>query len=116
MRYDQEKKLLMPGFWYELTDEEKAKVYNGTGPDYFPGWLRGLLDVVFWWAADPVMLHDVEYAYGASKLLADLRLLANCLLRGGWKVYRVGLSLVVFLSVVLFGRPAWRAGHAPLAS
>lgn len=116
MRYDTALNLVLPSWWHTVSAEDKHKACNGVGPDYFPAWLRDLLDKVFWWAADPVMAHDVEYVHGVSKIMADLRLLINCLLQSRLKPGRVVQSVIVFLSVVLFGRPAWRAGHAPLAS
>lgn len=111
MSYCENMKLFLPGWWHDLPYEKKIAVYNGAGPDYFPAWSRDLLDKVFWWAADPVMGHDVEYVYGVSKIMADLRLLANCLLRSGLDPKKVALSAVVYASVALFGRKAWKEGH-----
>ena len=104
-------KLLLPGYWFELSADERAAAYNGVGPEYFPGWLRGVLDAIYWWASDPVSVHDVEYSYSKTRLLADLRLLANCLLRSRCHPRRITLSLLAFAGVVLFGRRAWREGH-----
>lgn len=111
MHYDPAMKMILPAYWYTLTFDERISVYNGTGPDYFPGWIRDYLDAIFWWAADPVLAHDVEYSYGTSKIMADIRLLINCFLRCDMKPRRIIMSLIAYLGVMLFGRKAWRAGH-----
>ena len=111
MGYSESMKVFIPEWWCSLPHESKVAVYNGTGPDFFPGWIRDLLDRVFFWAADGVLVHDVEYAYGESKIMADLRLLANCILCGGLAPRRVALSAVAFAAVLFFGRRAWKEGH-----
>ncbi|HQL08847.1 MAG TPA: hypothetical protein PLE35_04550 [Lentisphaeria bacterium] len=111
MRYDTALNLVLPSWWHTVSAEDKHKACNGVGPDFFPGWIRDLLDRVFFWAADGVLVHDVEYAYGESKIMADLRLLANCILCGGLAPRRVVLSAVAFAAVLFFGRRAWKEGH-----
>jgi len=105
--YDPASRLFLPEYWFELSNDERILAYNGTGPDFLPGWVRGALDMVFHWASDPVRVHDVEYAYGHSKIMADLRLLANCLLNSRGKIRRISLSLVAYIGVAFFGRRAW---------
>ena len=111
MTYSESMKLFLPDWWYDLPPEAKMAVYNGAGPDYFPVWLRDLLDKVFWWASDAVMVHDVEYTHGTGKIMADWRLFANCILCSSLTLRRVALSAVVYASVALFGRKAWKEGH-----
>ena len=111
MRYDTALNLVLPSWWHTVSAEDKHKACNGVGPDFFPGWIRDLLDRVFFWAADGVLVHDVEYAYGESKIMADLRLLGNCLLNSRGIPRRVVLSIVAFVGVALFGRRAWQEGH-----
>ena len=112
MRYDTALNLVLPSWWHTVSAEDKHKACNGVGPDYFPAWLRDLLDKVFWWAADPVMVHDVEYVHGVSKIMADLRLLANCIIQSNGHPRRIVMGLIAYLGVSLFGWRAWREGHA----
>lgn len=112
MGYSESMKVFIPEWWCSLPHESKVAVYNGTGPDFFPGWIRDLLDRVFFWAADGVLVHDVEYAYGESKIMADLRLLANCIIQSNGHPRRIVMGLIAYLGVSLFGWRAWREGHA----
>lgn len=111
MKYNALMKVFVPDFWSDLSYEEKLRVYNGVGAEYFPSWLRNLLDLVFWWAAEPVMVHDVEYVFGDSKLWADVRLLINCILRCDFRISRIIISILVFSGVFLFGYKAWKNGR-----
>lgn len=102
-------RVFVPDFWNSLSYEKKISVYNGTGPDYFTEWTRSALDLVFWWASEPVMVHDVEYAFGTSKFMADIRLLINCLLKSKLKIRRIFLSFAAFFGVLFGGKNAWNA-------
>lgn len=111
MEYTSPIKLFLPPGWSSITPEQKAAAYNGVGSEAFPAWLRRLLDFIFHWAFDAVRIHDVEYAYGRSRVRADIRFLLNCLALSGWVFARVSLSFVAYFSVALFGRRAWKEGH-----
>ena len=111
MGYSESMKVFIPEWWCSLPHESKVAVYNGTGPDFFPGWIRDLLDTIYHWASDPVSVHDVEYNYSSCRIMADLRLLANCILCGGLAPRRVVLSAVAFAAVLFFGWRAWKEGH-----
>jgi hypothetical protein len=109
--YDPASKMFLPPNWGEITPEDRLAAYNGVGPDFLPEWLQRVLDTIYWWASDPVSVHDVEYTYGSSRIMADLRMLANCLLNSKGNPRRVVMSFVAYISLVLFGRRAWREGH-----
>lgn len=109
--YDPGSRLFLPEYWFRLSNDAKIAAYNGVGPEFFPDWLRGILDTIYYWASDPVGVHDVEYNYSRSRIMADLRLLANCLLNSRGKIRRIVLSLIAFAGVALFGRRAWKEGH-----
>ena len=109
--YDPGNKLFLPEYWFELSNDARIAAYNGVGPEFFPGWIRDLLDTIYHWASDPVSVHDVEYTYGKCRIMADLRLLGNCLLNSRGIPRRVVLSIVAFVGVALFGRRAWKEGH-----
>jgi len=109
--YDPGNKLFLPEYWFELSNDARIAAYNGVGPEFFPGWIRDLLDTIYHWASDPVSVHDVEYTYGKCRIMADLRLLGNCLLNSRGIPRRVVLSIVAFVGVALFGHRAWKEGH-----
>ncbi len=109
--YDPGSRLFIPGYWFELSNEDKIAAYNGVGPEFFPSRVRELLDMIYYWASDPVGVHDVEYSYGKCRIMADLRFLANCLLNSRGKLRRIVLSLIAFFGVALFGGRAWKEGH-----
>lgn len=112
MPYSPSKKIYLPEVWDTLTYDQIIAVYNGVGPDFFPAWIRRVLDVIYWWAADTVMTHDVEYTYGTSKIMADLRLLVNCIIQSNGHPRRMVMGLIAYLGVSLFGWRAWGEGHA----
>lgn len=106
--YDPASRLFLPEYWFSLSNDERIGAYNGTGPESLPGYVRAILDNIYFWAYDPVRVHDVEYSYGRSKMMADLRLLANCLLNSRGKIRRIVLSFAAYIGVAVFGRRAWQ--------
>lgn len=44
------------------TDEELARLFNGIGPEAFPGWLRVALDSLHPSLAPVAFIHDVEWS------------------------------------------------------
>lgn len=46
----------------KYTHEELAKMYNGIGPEAFPGWLRAALDAVHPSLAPVAFVHDIEWS------------------------------------------------------
>ena len=111
MEYTSPIKLFLPPGWSSITPEQKAAAYNGVGSEAFPSWLRKLLDLIFHWAFDAVRIHDVEYAYGRSRVRADIRFLLNCLALSGCVFARMFLFFFFFFFFALFGRRAWKEGH-----
>lgn len=103
--------LFVPHYWDRLSDGDRLAVYNGVGPQFFPKPLRELLDVIFWWGSDAILVHDVEYAYSASRLMADIRLLVNLLSSCNWRPWRIVQSITAFLGVLCFGKRAWNEGR-----
>lgn len=103
--------LFVPHYWDRLSDGDRLAVYNGVGPQFFPKPLRKLLDVIFWWGSDAILVHDVEYAYSASRLMADIRLLVNLLSSCKWRPWRIIQSITAFFGVFCFGKRAWNEGR-----
>jgi len=101
------KTIWKPKYWDTLTDNQRNDAFNGVGPEYFPHWVRNLLDMVLFWAMDAVYVHDVEYTFSTSKTLADFRFLINCLLYAGLNIYRICISFILFFAVLFFGKKAW---------
>ena len=52
---------------YAHTDEELCRIYNGIGPEYFPGWLRTVLDALHPSLAPVALIHDVEWSESDGK-------------------------------------------------
>lgn len=102
-----------PDYWQDLTDKMITVAYNGVGPEFFPKWLRELLDSVLKWAKEAVIVHDVEYTYSKSKIKADIRFLKNLLYlsrkRKEGKKDKVAIAL--FLAVFFCGKKAWEASR-----
>ena len=45
----------------KYTDEQLSDIYNGIGPEGFPGWLRKALDALHPSLRPVAMIHDVEW-------------------------------------------------------
>lgn len=112
MRRDPLTGLFVHPDWPELTDDQRRIACNGAGPQHWPSWARRLLDSVLWWAHGPVAVHDIEYAHGRSRFMADFRLLVNCFMRGRFYHHHL-MTIIIFLAVRIGGRKPWREGHAP---
>ena len=46
----------------KYTNEELGRIYNGIGPEAFPGWMRTLLDSLHPSLAPVALIHDVEWS------------------------------------------------------
>jgi len=102
------KTIWLPSYWNDLSDAQKDAAFNGVGPEHFPQIVRNMLDKMMFWNIEPVYVHDVEYTHSDSKTMADFRFLINSLLYAGLDIYRLAISLTMFLAVLLFGGKAWR--------
>ena len=56
--YDLEGRSVLKGF----TNTQLASMYNGIGPEKFPGWLRSVLDFLHPSLAPVAFIHDVEWS------------------------------------------------------
>ena len=56
--YDLEGRAVLDGF----KNTELASMYNGIGPEKFPGWLRSVLDFLHPSLAPVAFIHDVEWS------------------------------------------------------
>ena len=56
--YDLEGRAVLDGF----KNTELASMYNGIGPEDFPGWLRAVLDFLHPSLAPVAFIHDVEWS------------------------------------------------------
>lgn len=102
---------LKDDYWFEVSDEAKFEAYNGVGPEHFPRWMRKLLDIVFHWAKEAIFIHDVDYTYSDSKWRSDWRFFLNCLMACDFQIKRVLFSMIMFLSVLFFGKKAFNASR-----
>jgi hypothetical protein len=66
----------------DLSDTEIERVYNGVGPEFLAGWIRGLLDYFFEVFLPAVWRHDQRFAHGDGTLIdfmgANRELADNC--------------------------------------
>ena len=53
----------VPWFWDKLSAEEKAECFNGVGSDLTPIYIRNGLTLVFDFAIEAVIIHDVIWSY-----------------------------------------------------
>ena len=107
----------------KYTDEQLSDIYNGIGPEGFPGWLRKALDALHPSLRPVAMIHDVEWHESdGSRTTFDMsnaRFRRNgckvaCESFGWWRPrrYKVMWDAVKFARVCQrFGWSAWRAPY-----
>lgn len=74
------RKIGLSGWWLLQDAERAAKVCNGIGAEWFPAWLRGLIDNVCPHLVIVADIHDVRYEIGgndAARRRADAEFLSN---------------------------------------
>jgi len=107
----------------KYTDGQLADIYNGIGPEGFPGWLRKALDALHPSLRPVAMIHDVEWHESdgsrATFDMSNARFRRNgckvaCESFGWWRPrrYKVMWDAVKFARVCQrFGWSAWRAPY-----
>ena len=107
----------------KYTLEELARMYNGIGPEAFPGWLRAALDAVHPSLAPVAFVHDIEWSEsdGSEESFAasNNRFYENgkrvaCAEFGWWRPrrYKVMWDAWKFSRICQkFGWSAWRAPY-----
>lgn len=107
----------------KYTLEELARMYNGIGPEAFPGWLRAALDAVHPSLAPVAFVHDIEWSEsdGSEESFAasNNRFYENgkrvaCAKFGWWRPrrYKVMWDAWKFSRICQkFGWSAWRAPY-----
>ena len=74
------RKLKLSGWWLLRNGERAAKACNGIGADWFPGWLRWIINTLFPHLVIIADIHDIRYEIGGdlySRRKADTEFLAN---------------------------------------
>lgn len=74
------RKLKLSGWWLFRDGERAAKSCNGIGADWFPGWLRWIVNTMFPELVIIADIHDIRYELGgtpADRRKADAEFLAN---------------------------------------
>lgn len=107
----------------KYTDDELAAIFNGIGPESFPGWLRAALDAIHPSLAPVAFIHDVEWSESdgteASFKESNARFRRNgmkvaCEAFAWWRPrrYKVVWDAFKFARVCQrFGWSAWRAPY-----
>lgn len=104
---------------YHYTVKELRGIYNGCGPEFFPAWIRRLLDSCTAAERPAILIHDVEFERGGSIwgfVKANIRLFANCWICAG-KYYSPGsplrwhhrrLAIILAAACMVGGWRAWK--------
>ena len=74
------RRLGLSGWWLLRNVERAAKCCNGIGAEWFPAWLRKMVDTVCPHLVVVAYIHDVRYEIGgdeAARRTADAEFLAN---------------------------------------
>ena len=74
------RKLKLSGWWLLRNGERASKACNGIGADWFPGWLRWIINTLFPHLVIIADIHDIRYEIGGdlySRRKADTEFLAN---------------------------------------
>lgn len=107
----------------EMSINDIAAAYNGTGPEFLPAPIRKRLDSVTLPFQPGVLVHDVDFTNSdgtlASFRRANNRLLVNCVLCAidattwySWRRYALILeAYLLYRACVKFGWIAWRLAY-----
>ncbi len=107
----------------KYTDAELAHIYNGIGPEWFPQWLRKVMDALHPSLAPAAFIHDVEWSESdgsrAAFDMSNARFRRNGLKLAAmvfewWRPrrYKVMWDAVKFaLACQCFGWRAWRTPY-----
>ena len=107
----------------KYTDEELADMFNGIGPQGFPGWLRKALDALHPSLKPVALIHDVEWSESDGRretfAASNDRFARNgctvaCASFGWWRPrrYKVMWDAWKFARICQrFGWSAWRAPY-----
>ena len=117
-KYELEGRGVLDGF----PNTKLASMYNGIGPEKFPGWLRAVLDFIHPSLAPVAFIHDVEWSEsdGTRETFAEsnARFRRNgikvaCAAFGWWRPrrYKVMWDAVKFARICQ--RFGWAAWYAP---
>lgn len=74
------RKLKLSGWWLFRDGERAAKSCNGIGAEWFPGWLRWIINTLFPHLVIVADIHDIRYEQGGdlyARRKADAEFLAN---------------------------------------
>ena len=74
------RKLKLSGWWLLRNGERASKACNGIGADWFPAWLRWIVNTAFPELVIIADIHDIRYDMGgtpADRRKADAEFLAN---------------------------------------
>lgn len=74
------RKLKLSGWWLFRDGERAAQSCNGIGADWFPAWLRWIINTLFPELVIIADIHDIRYDMGgtpADRRKADAEFLAN---------------------------------------
>lgn len=74
------RKLKLSGWWLLRDGERAAKSCNGIGAEWFPSWLRWIINTIFPHLVIIADIHDIRYEIGGdlySRRKADTEFLAN---------------------------------------
>ena len=109
---------------YAHTDEELCRIYNGIGPEYFPGCLRTVLDALHPSLAPVALIHDVEWndSDGTKESFAasNARFRRNgikvaCATFPWWRIRRYKVMWDAWKFARICQRFGWTAWYAPFA-
>ena len=104
------------------TDEELARLYNGIGPESFPGWLRAVLDSLHPSLAPVAFIHDVEWSGsdGTRESFAESNdrfrrngITVACATFGWWRLRRYKVMWDAWKFARICQRFGWSAWSAP---
>jgi len=106
------------------TDDELCRLYNGIGPESFPGWLRAVLDALHPSLAPVAFIHDIEWSDSdgtrESFTESNRRFRRNgikvaCATYPLWRLRRYKVMWDAWKFARICQRFGWAAWYAPFA-